>query len=512
MSLGRPWWLAGLLLLVPLVLLHLRQPRAGLREVPSLLLWERLAAPAATADRRLRRPRHPLLLALQALALVAMVLALADPGRTGSAPAPHSVFVLDDSIWMGAGDRMAQARAAVPGWPRSIPATRWRSSPRAERRGWCTPGSGRRRGRARRAATGRRRSRPALGPGGRRRRAGGWGRPGDGRPGAGERAAWTAAAAGQLSELRIGTPFGGPGAVRRIVPLWRRRRRGLCAVRDRSQYRRSRAPSTATPPRSAAARCSPGRSPCRARQRRAGADGVARHPRRAAAGAAAIRWPPTTAPSWTCPAPPARRRRPPSRWSATRSVRCPWRGRFAAVPGVTLRLRTAATYRPADGAASVLVVVDGTLPASGLPRSPAVLLVHPDTVAGARAAGSLPTAPVTGARSRSSVGRRRPLVPEHRGRRRPRLSAAGVDAAGRLERRERRCSPPAMTAPGGSPCWPSTPTARTCRSWRRSRCSRATSSRGRPAGRPPTPKPAYRCESTPPPARPEPRCPGTAAG
>src|SRR4051794_2278138 len=113
MSLGRPWWLAGLLLLVPLVLLHLRQPRAGLREVPSLLLWERLAAPAASADRRLRRPRHPLLLALPALALVAMVLALADPGRTGATPPPHRVFVLDDSIWMGTGDRLAEARATV---------------------------------------------------------------------------------------------------------------------------------------------------------------------------------------------------------------------------------------------------------------------------------------------------------------------------------------------------------------------------------------------------------------
>ena len=70
---------------------------------------------------------------------------------------------------------------------------------------------------------------------------------------------------------------------------------------------------------------------------------------------------------------------------------------FAAVPGVTLRLRTAASYRAADGAASVLVVVEGALPASGLPRSPAVLLVHPDAVAGSPAAGSLPTAPVTGA-------------------------------------------------------------------------------------------------------------------
>ena len=113
MSLGRPWWLAGLLLLVPLVLLHLRQPRAGLREVPSLLLWERLAAPAASSDRRLRRPRHPLLLALQALALSRWCWRSPIPAAPAARRPPHRVFVLDDSIWMGAGDRMAQARAAV---------------------------------------------------------------------------------------------------------------------------------------------------------------------------------------------------------------------------------------------------------------------------------------------------------------------------------------------------------------------------------------------------------------
>ncbi len=69
---------------------------------------------------------------------------------------------------------------------------------------------------------------------------------------------------------------------------------------------------------------------------------------------------------------------------------------FAAVPGVTLNLRTVATYRPRDAARSVLVVVDGPLPRGGLPRSPAVALVHPDELPGGLAGGSLPTVPVTG--------------------------------------------------------------------------------------------------------------------
>ena len=82
MSFARPWWLAALALLLPLVVLHLRRPSLALREVSSLAIWERLAAPVESSNWRLRRPRHPVLLALQALALCALV---ARPRRAGAA-------------------------------------------------------------------------------------------------------------------------------------------------------------------------------------------------------------------------------------------------------------------------------------------------------------------------------------------------------------------------------------------------------------------------------------------
>ena len=113
MSFARPWWLAGLVLLLPLVVLHLRRPSLALREVASLAIWERLAAPVESSNWRLRRPRHPVLLALQALALCALVLALAGPARRHAAPPPTTVYVVDGSLWMNVGTRLADARAGV---------------------------------------------------------------------------------------------------------------------------------------------------------------------------------------------------------------------------------------------------------------------------------------------------------------------------------------------------------------------------------------------------------------
>ena len=113
MSFARPWWLAGLALLLPLVILHLRRPSLALREVPSLAIWDRLAAPVESSNWRIRRPRHPVLLALQALALCALVLALAGPARRHAAPAPTTVYVVDGSLWMHVGTRLADARAGI---------------------------------------------------------------------------------------------------------------------------------------------------------------------------------------------------------------------------------------------------------------------------------------------------------------------------------------------------------------------------------------------------------------
>ncbi|HEY1480221.1 MAG TPA: VWA domain-containing protein, partial [Gaiellales bacterium] len=110
MSLARPWWLAALALLLPLLVLHLRRPALTIREVPSLFLWERLAGTAAADTRRLRRPRHPLLLAVQACALSGLVLALAGPTWDRGSHAAADVYVVDGSFWMQPSGRLAAAR------------------------------------------------------------------------------------------------------------------------------------------------------------------------------------------------------------------------------------------------------------------------------------------------------------------------------------------------------------------------------------------------------------------
>jgi hypothetical protein len=102
------WALAGLVLIAPLVLAHLRRSRPPLREVPSLLIWQELQHLDTGGQRRLPIPRLPLLLLLQLLALVALVLALARPA--GGAPAGAGsarVLVLDDSVWMTVPGRLA---------------------------------------------------------------------------------------------------------------------------------------------------------------------------------------------------------------------------------------------------------------------------------------------------------------------------------------------------------------------------------------------------------------------
>jgi hypothetical protein len=104
------WALAGLVLLAPLVLLHLRRRGQVEREVPSLLLWEQIELVDAKGSRGLRRPPLPLLLLLQALALALLVFALAEPSSRAPASKPAQVLVLDDSWQMQTAGRMAEAR------------------------------------------------------------------------------------------------------------------------------------------------------------------------------------------------------------------------------------------------------------------------------------------------------------------------------------------------------------------------------------------------------------------
>ncbi|MBS1676080.1 MAG: VWA domain-containing protein [Actinobacteria bacterium] len=94
--------LAALLLAAPLVALHLRRRKPPRRAVGSLLAWRDLPAAGGGGARRIGRPPLPLLLALQLLALVLLVVALARPVSNGSATTSAHVYVVDESMWMAA--------------------------------------------------------------------------------------------------------------------------------------------------------------------------------------------------------------------------------------------------------------------------------------------------------------------------------------------------------------------------------------------------------------------------
>ncbi|MBS1846080.1 MAG: VWA domain-containing protein [Actinobacteria bacterium] len=94
--------LAALLLAIPLVALHLRRRKPPRRAVGSLLAWRDLPAAGGGGARRIGRPPLPLLLLLQLLALIVLVVALARPVSDGTATTSSHVYVVDESMWMGA--------------------------------------------------------------------------------------------------------------------------------------------------------------------------------------------------------------------------------------------------------------------------------------------------------------------------------------------------------------------------------------------------------------------------
>ena len=403
MSFDRPWWLAGLLLLVPLVILHLRRPRAGLHDVPSLLLWDRFEAPAATTERRFRRPRYPILLALQALAVIALVLALSGPSRAGSAPAANRVFVLDDSVWMGVGQRLAQAEQAIAKMAgRSggdhIVVVAAQGNPGVVYSG---DSAGVAAGLASLAPSPSSPDlRPALAIG-----AGLLG-------GAGGRlvvvrspeAAMPSAIAspGQLQQFVVGDPAADQGL---FDPSAR------CGIGTATQCeifatvantsgravtdaytatvagRPALSRAIAVPAHSRAIIALTATPGARVTLRLRGRDALAADNAAYIDVPGAANAPPSS--TVTLVGEPA--------------TALPLARAFAAIPGVTLELRTVATYRPSDAAKSVLVVVDGQLPRGGLPRSPAVLLVHPAALPDGAVHGALATAPVTGADQQSPI-------------------------------------------------------------------------------------------------------------
>jgi len=94
--------LAALVFAIPLIALHFRRRRPPRREVGSLLAWKDLPRVGGGAARRFGRPPLPLLLLLQLLALVLLVFALAHPVGDKSTTDSSRVYVVDESMWMGA--------------------------------------------------------------------------------------------------------------------------------------------------------------------------------------------------------------------------------------------------------------------------------------------------------------------------------------------------------------------------------------------------------------------------
>jgi Mg-chelatase subunit ChlD len=104
MSLLLPAGLAGLVLAVPIVILHMLTPRRPPTEVSSLLHWDGLKH-SITAAEPWQKLRWSLLLILQLLAVALLALALARPAILEQADlAEHTVFIVDASGSMAAID------------------------------------------------------------------------------------------------------------------------------------------------------------------------------------------------------------------------------------------------------------------------------------------------------------------------------------------------------------------------------------------------------------------------
>jgi hypothetical protein len=395
-SLARPWWLAGLTLLLPLVILHLRRPTLSVREVPSLLVWERVGGAPPEADRRLRRPRNPWLLALQALALCASILALAGPSLGGGAAPRTTVYVLDDSLWMQIGTRLADARGAIvqsaardPGArvvvvaAGATPAIAYRGSAHAVAHALGTLRTD--------TATGDLAAGITLGAG------------------------LLESSHGRLVVLRAPeSPMPPVTAVRGQLSIRVVGRasadQGLFAPEARCGIGPSNACEVVATLRNGAARA-------RADSYAAFIDG-----RRAATLRVAVPAHATSTIAFTAPAgsvvrlhltSPDELARDDTAWvdvpglagaPAASTVTLvgdpktalPLARAFASVPGVTLRLRTPTTYRGRDARASTLVVLDGFAPRGGLPPAPAVALIAPPQLPGGAIDGTIPSPAVSG--------------------------------------------------------------------------------------------------------------------
>jgi hypothetical protein len=433
------WALAGLVLLAPLVVLHLRRARLPRREVPSLLLWRTLPADPSLHRRRLRTPPLPLLLLLQALALIVLVLALARPGATADAGAAVHVYVVDDSVWMQARDGGATRLAAARDQLRTRLARLGRQAPVRIVLAAASP-TVLYSGRAGDAAGAVAHVAPSDGPGdlaaavrlaaGLRRRTSD--------PVVLLRAPENAlprvvAPSSSFTPVAVGSAIDDQAIVEASARCGlpaddacegfaRVRNTGPRAVEARISVLDHGTPASAT-----SVRVGPGASAPVAFHVPAGAQLELRLPGGDALAADDRAW---------IVVPPAA---PPLRITLVGdpATALPLASALGAVAGARVRLRTANTYRASDARASDLVVLDGALPRDVLPASAGVFLVAPPRLPGGAVTGALTDARVT------AVDAASPLLSDVD------LTSLAVDprTVGRL--RLPSWMTPLVTAPGG---------------------------------------------------------------
>ena len=405
MTFASAWALAGLLLLVPLVVLHLQHRHHPVREVPSLLVWREVDALPSPGDRGRRRlPSLPLLLLLQAAAIVFLVIALAQPRASGAARAPARVVVIDDSLRMSAPGRLTAAREAAL---RAIDAP-----PAGASAAIVVAGASPRtiyRGRGAGASAALAKIQPTAAPanlaaalvtasgllGGRSDRIAVIRAPEDALP------AHTAAH-GELRDITIGAPvsdqgifdasarcgIGSPSTCEIYAKVVNASGR---PVRDRYIAQAAgRPPLTgevnlaANSNAEVALLAGPGE---KVTLRLPVGDAIA------ADDSAAVTVPGEGgAPGATTVT-----------VVGTRSRSLSLAQALVSVPGVTLRLATPASYRAADASKSALVVLDGWLPHGRLPAAPALLLVDPPRLPGGRIGGTLSDTVVSGSDATSPL-------------------------------------------------------------------------------------------------------------
>jgi hypothetical protein len=401
---GAGWALAGLVLLVPLVILHLRPRTRTPRELPSLLLWRGLESDATSVSRQPRLPPLPLLLLLQAAALIALVLAVAEPSRGSSHRPPATVIVLDDSFWMQAPGRVADERreaeriiAAAPsgGAIRIVEAN---GAPATVYRGPAAGAAAILRGLRAGASA------PDL-PGAIAVAAGLLTNSGD-------RLAVIRAPEDDLPPLRAGV-----GELRTAVAGAPITDQGIfgpsarCGVGSPTtcEIVATVANSGARPVVDHIVADVPGH-PSLALSARVGARSSAPIELLAAPGEHVALQLQGTDPlpvdnrAWVVvPEEGGLTRAATVTVVGNRSAALPIAQALAAVPGVTLQVQTPAKYRPAQVRSSDLVVVDGTLPGGGLPPAPAVLLIDPPRLPGGHVGGVQVDATLSGTDSTSPL-------------------------------------------------------------------------------------------------------------